>query len=465
MDGFDKVLRIFIAMPGDMSAAEWKSSAEVKQYFFEPIKKRLEEITKRPVQLFYETDKNQPGSIYSSMFSEAWEAEAYIADITGDNPNVYLELGVRWASRDNVTVIVGQNVGLKPLKFNVAASRAIRYGEGAAIREDAINRVVQSIKYGLDNKDHTDSLVRDKAELTTISKKDLISLEEQIELFKKELQELRSRQGLEYLDAAKSLIEEKEYNRAIDMLRKVIEINGTLVDAYFYLGIVLRIIGEYDEAITVLQQGISLNQKRAELHRELGVAYNKKGLPEEGVRFLNKAVELDPTDAEAWSNRGGGFRRLGMTNPPDWNALREARDSYYEALKLDPYNLYTLGNVAKLDLALSKDEPNRELVTENEFEQLKHLSDYQVLKTPDDYWRLFDRADAYLLSGDLDKGNQYYHEAIEKVDRGARKSVLSSVSYALNDLIDAEVLKDPLKSAIQRIIKELEQAIRDAEAG
>src|SRR5438105_15603443 len=89
MNENDKVLRIFIAIPGDMTAAEWKSSEEVKQYFFEPIRKRLEEVTKRPVQLFYETDKNQLGSIYTSMFSEAWEAEVYIADITGDNPNVY----------------------------------------------------------------------------------------------------------------------------------------------------------------------------------------------------------------------------------------------------------------------------------------------------------------------------------------------------------------------------------------
>lgn len=52
-------------------------------------------------------DEYRPGNIHQSMFEEALRAPVYIADLTGLNANVYLELGVRWAVRDNVTVLTG----------------------------------------------------------------------------------------------------------------------------------------------------------------------------------------------------------------------------------------------------------------------------------------------------------------------------------------------------------------------
>lgn len=59
------------------------------------------------------------------MFNEALQAPVYIVDLTGANANVYLELGVRWALRDRVTVLVCQNEE-RDIKFNVSPSRVIR---------------------------------------------------------------------------------------------------------------------------------------------------------------------------------------------------------------------------------------------------------------------------------------------------------------------------------------------------
>ncbi|MBY8851395.1 hypothetical protein K7G98_24875, partial [Saccharothrix sp. MB29] len=82
----------------------------------------------REVDVVIEKDKDTVGLIHSSMFTEAMQAEVYIADLTGANANVYLELGVRWALRDHMTVPVCQNVA-HDVKFNVAAIRVIPYGK------------------------------------------------------------------------------------------------------------------------------------------------------------------------------------------------------------------------------------------------------------------------------------------------------------------------------------------------
>ena len=85
-----KPLRLFIAMPGtDMGpTAQWNNPEQIKRRFFHKIKEMLEEVLQRPVEIVIEKDKVSGGAIHPSMFREAWEADVYIADLTGNNPNV-----------------------------------------------------------------------------------------------------------------------------------------------------------------------------------------------------------------------------------------------------------------------------------------------------------------------------------------------------------------------------------------
>jgi hypothetical protein len=114
-------LRVFVAMPGTTMGekATWGNIGEIKESLLEPVAKLLEQRLNRKVTLVIEKEKTATGTIHRSMFAEAMDADIYIADLTGANPNVYLELGVRWALRDGVTIPVCQD--LSEVKFNVSS--------------------------------------------------------------------------------------------------------------------------------------------------------------------------------------------------------------------------------------------------------------------------------------------------------------------------------------------------------
>lgn len=128
------------------SHASYKNPEAVKANLLAPVVNRLQTALGRRVELVIEKDKRVAGVIHESMFAEARDADVYIADLTGANPNVYLELGVRWALRDKITVLISQSV--EDLKFNVFANRAILYYPDIIVKaaEDVVDSARTSRK-------------------------------------------------------------------------------------------------------------------------------------------------------------------------------------------------------------------------------------------------------------------------------------------------------------------------------
>ena len=455
-------LRVFVAMPGsDMGAsARWKEPEQIKKYFFQRISERLQKALRRPVKLVIEKDKVLGGSIHASMFKEAWEADVYIADLTGNNPNVYLELGVRWALKDNITVVVSQDVG--SIKFNAAASRGIPYKDDPEALSKAIEDVVKAITEGLAEQHYLDSPVRLNAEVVSINRGDMKELEDRIKQLEEENALLRAAQGRDYLTAGKS---SSDPPYRLEMFSKAVEANPSLIEGYLELGVELRNLGNYQKAAATLRRGIELDANSALFYRELGVVYNKMELFEDAVRSLREAVRLDPKDTEAWNNLGGVLRKLGMKNSPNdcnWEVLLEARNSYNQAATLDEHNAYALGNVARLDLILSQIEPDRKNAAMDEFETLRLLCSIKRKKTPNDYWLIFDLADTYLFVDDVNKGHKLYSEAVQLVPTDYRESILSSVTSLLKEILSLGAIEEQIKAVVQEIIEELNQAHRQS---
>ena len=452
-------LRIFVAMPGTPQSMggksiPWPEPENVKKFFFEKIVLQLKQDLQYEVILQIEKDKHLAGVIHDSMFAETWKSDVYIADLTGNNANVYLELGVRWAIKDNITVPVSQDVA--SVKFNAAYARVIPYSNNPALLERAINDVVMAIKEGLVDKNHIDSPVRSRSDIVAMSRDAIKAYENVIKQQEDEIQSLKVAQGRNLLDIAQGT---KDPEQRLALYQEALKANPTFMEAYLPLAQEQRKQGLSDEALKTLKQAISLFPKNAEFYREQGVTYKKKEQLEDAATQLRTAVTLNDKDSEAWSNLGGLLREIGTKNMPyNWNILREARDSYQKALSLDDRNTYAQGNVAKLDLLLSRVDPERRAKALEELDTLEALCRLDLKKNAEDYWTWFDHADSFLLSGDVDKGSRLYQDAVRLVPLEYRESVLSSVVFPLTNLLSADVLDDAVKVAVQKIIEDLKAA-------
>lgn len=434
-------------MPGTTmgNKATYKNPESVKKNLLVPIVEKLKSrLNRQDIQLVIEKEKLQSGAIHKSMFSEAETSDVYIADLTGSNPNVYLELGVRWAVRDNVTIMIAQSVD--DLKFNVGANRAFIYSPENIIQ--AIDDIATAVETGLKTQT-CDSIVRVNSDLVTISKSEIENLENEIDRLKKA-------RGEDLINAAKAtdVLSEK-----LLKLQQAADANPASAEAFLELGKAYRDASKYDKAVESLISAHRLKPVDAIINRELGVTYSKQNKLELAINFLREAVRLNPGDKEAWSNLGGALRRWGMIDAPasfHQKYLEEARDSYSQALKIDKFDLYAGLNIARLNLLLSKWDRQLFQLAQEQFRKQIHLCRYEVDQSPHDYWRLFDLADALLFSGEPEQESSLlYDKAVELIPSEERKDKLNSVVGPFENYLAANVLDDPLKTNIERVIASL----------
>jgi hypothetical protein len=77
------------------------------------------------VHIIREVEKHVPGNIPTDIIRNLASADIVIADLTGRNPNVYLELGIRYTLRHSGTILMMQKNGKLP--FNIGHMRSVFY--------------------------------------------------------------------------------------------------------------------------------------------------------------------------------------------------------------------------------------------------------------------------------------------------------------------------------------------------
>jgi hypothetical protein len=76
-------------------------------------------------EVIRELDDVSPGSITESIIRHIARADLCIVDLTGKNPNVFFELGVRYVLQRNGTILMVQNTSDMP--FNIRQFRVVEY--------------------------------------------------------------------------------------------------------------------------------------------------------------------------------------------------------------------------------------------------------------------------------------------------------------------------------------------------
>jgi tetratricopeptide (TPR) repeat protein len=448
-------VRIFVAMPGSTMGerAKWNDIDEIKQRLLEPAARGLAEKLVRETELVIEKDKTTSGPIHPSMFREAFDSDVYIADLSGANPNVYLELGVRWALRDGVTILISQDMH-DDVRFNVSGNRVIPYGPMPNQLDRAINQIVDSALSGMRGPHRVDSPVRNNIPLVTIPQSEL-------EVLRNEIARLKEAQADDLVAAARKAAPAQ----AIDLLRQALQRNPVKVEANYELGIALRKAADYEGAITALEKVVELKEDWPEGWRELGVAFSKSGRLADSAAAFRRAVELDGSDGQTWATLGGLQRRMARSAKDstfDWEMLRESRESYHRSGQLLGNDTYPLVNEARVDLLLSAIEPAIRPAAVNRLRKLQNLARFEAYPEPPDRrdaWKGLDLADTLLLTGRVDEGLAELRAAIELIDPVDRESSLSSVIEPLQDYLAVDVLEEPTAEGVRSAITICENAI------
>lgn len=213
---------------------------------------------------------------------------------------------------------------------------------------------------------------------------------------------LRDQSGKELLDEGLKLFSEGYDEEAIRKLRRAIEIQPDLVEAYEALGVILSRQEAYDEAIALMNRVLALDPDHVLAHTNLSVYYMKKGDKE-------KAEEEKALATTAAFKKK--MQESGMTFDPLAHELEERRKKeqaalekiamFTEALKFNPSD--PLGNfgLGSCYLDLKRYDEAIEPFEKTIAAQPKHSAAYLAL------------GKSYEGSGNPGKAQETYEKGIE----------------------------------------------------
>lgn len=115
-----------------------------------------------------------------------------------------------------------------------------------------------------------------------------------------------------------------DYETAVLMFSRVIEIDADHTNALLQRGFCHSIRKEYQQAIEDFTAVIALKPDHSWAYTSRGSAYSKMGRHVEARADFDKVLELDPGNAEALNNRGWTRKAQGDTEGAceDWKSSR-----------------------------------------------------------------------------------------------------------------------------------------------
>jgi tetratricopeptide (TPR) repeat protein len=294
------------------------------------------------------------GTIHKPMFERLMLCHYAVADITGANPNVFYELGIRHALRPSSTAIVFLEGTVIP--FDIALVRGISYktdGAGEPVDVDTPIAAIAAHMTAARHKPHDDSPIFQLVDVVPHwqidhSKTDIFR--EQVDYSKRYKKRLA-----EAVRAGGEAVKEIAAEPALKNLSEVE--TGIIVDLYLSLRDV-----EAHAAMIELHDRMPPPLQRAKMIREqLGFALNRVERFDEAEKVLKEViVEFGPSSesngllGRIYKDRWAKAKDAGR--PEARSLLRRAIDTYLEGFEADWRDAYP--GINALTLMEQQDKPD-----------------------------------------------------------------------------------------------------------
>ena len=345
------------------------------------------------------------GTIHKPMFERLMLCHYAVADITGANPNVFYELGIRHALRPRSTVILFREGTVLP--FDIVLVRGISYktdGSGEPVEsEGTIAAIAAQLEEARLNP-HDDSPIFQLID-------DLPRWEidhTKTDVFRSSV-DYSKRYKDRLAHAVKQGASAVEAIAAEPGLRNLLEVEtGIVVDLFLSL----RDVKAYD-AMIKLYDRMPLPVQRAKMMREqLGFALNREGRFEDAERVLKALIaEFGP------SSETNGL--LGRIYKDRWDAamhegrpearalLKRAIDTYLEGFEADWRDAYPGVNAVSLMEMLNPPDSRQARI----LPVVRYAAAQKARKDPD-YWDYATLLELAVLSRDQEDSENQLAEAL-----------------------------------------------------
>jgi tetratricopeptide (TPR) repeat protein len=368
------------------------------------------------------TDKDFfAGDIGQDMFEYLHYSRIALADITGLNPNVMYEVGVRHAARASGTAIF--RIGSAPIPFDISHVKAFPYEyspeEHAKEARALITRVLG------------ESLLQNR-------------LDSPVQIA---LRAQRTIPDLEpILRDAENAIRNFDRPGAIAILRRAVRESGGNPLTCLRLGLLLRDNGDIREALAQFEAAVAKDPLYSEAWREKGIAENNLSRKAgwngpDGEAALRKAIELNPDDFDALASLGGVLRRQKRYD--------DAFAMYKDAARVSSGHPYPLLMALKLG-ARATGRLELDAETRRQLMAAQRVRGGQAKLVPpfDSPWCFFDSAEVRLYLGDVPGSLDWIAQGLAQCEQRWQGETFRS---ALQLLVDGGVKLDGLEQGLAKL--------------
>lgn len=408
----------------------------------------------------------EPGIITNQIIRHVVDDPLVIADLTGQNPNVFYELAIRHAIRHPLIQIINK---VEDIPFDIGSMRTIvvNHQDLDSVKEAKaeMKRQIQFLEESSSSLESPISVALEGRSIDEIKMWDQGHLEEEIKKIGDKTDEILQRlnaetvaddpeeakqaatkvdenPGASLIDKAIaqaiSLQQQGRIKEAIEKWRAVAHIaegidNDQAARAWFSVGYLIQ-DEKPEDGISAYDRAIFLNPDYVEAYNNRGNAKVEQERYEEAIADFDEAIRLNPDLAEAYNNRGNAKVELDRHN--------EAITDYDKAIQL------------KQNLAEAYDGRGVAKAKLKQYEEA--IADYdEAIRLKQDY------ADAYNSRGNAKALLERYADAIADYDEAVR--LKRDYAEAYNARGVAKVLLGRSAVAAKNKLKLIDEAREDLE--
>lgn len=161
---------------------------------------------------------------------------------------------------------------------------------------------------------------------------------------------------------ASVMIQQKQYLPATHILEDYVTQRPQDAKAYLGLGMSYLSLLRYADARQALERSLQLNPSLPESHYQLGLLASQQGSRQEAIEHWQRAVDLQPHHAQALFSLGTAYLESGN--------LAEAESAFQRSLAADPGNMKT-----EYDLALVLNKLGKSEEAKQHFERYRNMQE------------------------------------------------------------------------------------------